>query len=133
MNWNGFSAQDLDRLKQQLTSWRGRQSGYRRLPETVWGAASALAQRQGVSAVARTLGLDYHKLKRHVAQAGGKSPAAVSPPLFVELQMPEGANGPLPSCRAELCAADGARLTLHLPGDSSTVLALAQAFWGRAR
>lgn len=133
MNRNRFSTQDLDRLKRQLTSWRGHQSGKRRLPDSVWEAATALAQEQGVSAVARTLGLDYHKLKKHVAQAGKKVPAEAAAPLFVELQMPERTHGPSPSCRAELCAADGARLTLHLPGDSSTVLALAQAFWRRAR
>jgi hypothetical protein len=135
MNQNGFSTQDLNVLQEQLSVWRGRHSGHRRLPEALWAAAGSVARNQGVSRVARVLRLDYYTLKARAAEPGAAVPVpSPSPsPRFVELQVEPCPGTALGGCRAELYAADGARLALHLPGDSNTVLALAQAFWRRGQ
>lgn len=128
-----FSTTDLTRLQRQLASWRQAQSQRTRLPEAVWAAAASLARRHGVSGVARTLGLDYHKLKRRVTPAAGRSAATRPPPAFVELQLATALGGGAQTCRIELSAPAGGTMTLHLPCAAPAVLALAAAFWSRAR
>jgi hypothetical protein len=63
-----FSTTDLNQLRHQLDTWRQSQSGYRRLPEALWTSAAAVAATHGVGYVARSLRLDYNKLKRQVPQ-----------------------------------------------------------------
>lgn len=125
-----FSTTDLNQLRHQLETWRQSQSGASRLPEALWRSAAILATAQGVGPVARTLRLDYSKLKRQVPQAPGRS-APCSPPTFVELAVPE----PLPRasawCRIELSDPAGRKMTLDLPCDAPTVVGLARTFWRR--
>lgn len=137
-----FSATDLDTLQRQLDCWRQSQSGYRRLPEEAWAAASTLARRLGAGRVARTLGLDYSKLKEL-----SDAPLALAsvesfpvPPGFVELQWGNGTGSALPrsgsgsaECRVEFCDEAGGRLTLQAPASSPVLLGLAQAFWRRTQ
>ena len=126
-----FSATDLTQLRRQLNSWRQAQSQRTRLPEEVWTAAAMLATIQGVSFVARSLGLDYLKLKRRVTPPPDVSARTTAPPAFVELQLDAALSGVGRSCRIELTDPSGGKLTMDLPCDASTVLGLAQAFWRR--
>ena len=125
-----FSTTDLNQLRHQLDHWRQSQTGYRRLPEALWTSASTLAAAHGVGYVARTLRLDYSKLKRQMPESPGHS-ALVPTPAFVELPrhdwLPRGSS----PCHIELSDPTGARMTVDLPYDPATVVGLAQAFWRR--
>ena len=128
-----FSTTNLSRLQRQLASWRQSQSQRTRLPAAVWAAAASLARTHGVSGVARTLGLDYHKLQRRVTPAAGRCAATCPPPGFVELQLATALGGGAQTCRIELSAPAGGTMTLHLPCAAPAVLELVAAFWSRAR
>jgi len=133
MNGTGFSATDLHALQRQLRAWRRQQqqTGRARIPEEVWAAAADLARRQGVSRVARTLRLDYHKLRRRCVPGVPSAPAADAVATFVELRLPESGVDCSRPFRVELAEARGARMTIELGQDVPAVLALAQAFWRR--
>jgi len=130
-----FSATDLQRLEGQLTLWRRSRRDRRRLPEEVWAAAVEQARTHGLSRVARRLRLDYYKLQRWasgpVRRAATPKPVAACPEGFVELPWRASAPGPM-ACRVELRNPQGATMTLHLPGDTAVVVALAEAFWRRS-
>ena len=125
-----FSTTDLNQLRHQLDHWRQSQSGATRLPDALWTSAAMLATTLGVGHVARTLRLDYNKLKRQGPPAPGRS-APCAPPTFVELPVPE----PLPrasaGCHIELSDPAGRTMTLDLPCEAPTLVGLAQAFWRR--
>lgn len=89
-----------------------------------------LATTHGVGQVARTLRLDYNKLKRQVSQAPAPS-APIATPSFVELRPSEWLPQAAALCRIELSDPTGAKMTVDLPGDPATVLGMAQAFWRR--
>jgi hypothetical protein len=128
----GFSETDLKELQRQLLSWRKSQFQRTRLPEEIWNSAAELARTQGVSYVARALRLDYYRLKRQVAQGPEKSSPITPPPTFVELQLTPGERDGV-ACRIELTDVGGAKMSVHFPGDSTTIVALAEAFWRRER
>ena len=143
MTTETFSTTDLDRLQHQLDAWRRRQSGRARLPESVWSAAAELAGNQGPSPVARTLRLDYYKLRQRLAPS---APAVAAPPAC-GAEAPSARRGPdlvevkvaaFPGVRAgesvvELCDGGAARMTLRVGGDTATRVALAESFWRRPR
>jgi hypothetical protein len=125
-----FSTTDLNHLRHQLDTWRHSRSGYRLLPESVWTSAATLAAMHGVGFVARSLRLDYNKLKRQVSQPRHHS-ALVPTPAFVELPLPTSLPRVSTVCRIELSNPAGAKMTVDLPYDydSTAVVGLAQAFW----
>jgi len=126
-----FSTTDLSELRDQLEHWRQCQSGATRLPQALWTSAATLAATHGVGPVARTLRLDYNKLKRQLPQA---SPPGLSsaPPTFVELSPRQWPPQVTTGCHIELSDRQGAKMTLELPCDPATVVGVAQAFWRRA-
>ena len=125
-----FSATDLKQLRHQLDRWRQCQSGATRLPQALWTSAATLAATHGVGQVARTLRLDYNKLKRQVPQASAPS-APIATPSFVELRPREWLPQAAAVCRIELSDPAGATMTVDLPCDPATILGMAQAFWRR--
>jgi hypothetical protein len=125
-----FSPTDLRQLQRQLSSWRRQQSGRVRLPEAIWVSAATLAERHGASLVARTLHLDYYKLRQRAA--GGSSPAE-SPPAFVELQVAPTLGAAGGEATVELSDGTGARMTLRVRSQLPLVVALAESFWRRPR
>ena|ERR1019366_4516819 len=129
MTQNAFSTTDLNRLQRQLSGWRRRQAGRARLPETVWKAATELARTQSPSRVARTLQLDYYKLRERLA---GTSLLQRTTPAFVEVKSQWVSEAVTGQGAVELSDGTGARMTLRVRSDLSTLLALAQSFWRRA-
>ena len=125
-----FSATDLNQLRHQLNRWRQSQSGATRLPQALWTSAATLALTHGVGPVARTLRLDYTKLKRQVPPPAQAAP--VAPASFVELRPREWLPQVAAACRIEVSDPAGAKMTLELPCDPATVVGVAQAFWRRA-
>lgn len=129
MTQDAFSTTDLNRLQHQLSAWRRRQAGRARLPETVWKAATELARTQSPSRVARTLRLDYYKLRERLA---GTASLQRTTPTFVEVKSQWVSEALTDQAAVELSDGTGARMALRVRSDLSTLLALAQSFWRRA-
>lgn len=125
-----FSPTDLRQLQRQLGTWRRQQSGRVRLPEAVWVSAATLAARHGASLVARTLHLDYYKLRQR--SAGCTSPTEGAP-AFVELQVAPALGAAGGQAAVELSDGTGARMTLRVQSELPVVVALAESFWRRPR
>jgi hypothetical protein len=53
-------------------------------------------------------------------------------PAFVEVKSPWASEAPTDQAAVELSDGTGARMTLRVGSDLSTLLALAQSFWRRA-
>ena len=129
MNAPTFSSTDLRHLQRQLKSWRQRQPGRPRLPVSLWEAAAALAAGQGVSRVARTLRINFHRLKSRVRAVSGVNRQLPPPSGFLELKLaaPPGPNSAIGMI--ELVAGPSRRLVIHTGGDPASWVALAEAFW----
>lgn len=125
-----FSKTDLEQLQRQLSAWRRQQTGPVRLPEAMWSAATGLARTHGTGTVARTLGLDYYKLRTRV---NGNAVPLNKPAAFVEVKGTDLPGTSSEECKVELFDGSGAGMTLVTRGDLSTLLALAQSFWSRPR
>jgi hypothetical protein len=128
----------IDEVQGRLAQWRqGRVPG-QPMPQELWAEAVALAERHGVYAVARSLGLEFAKLKRLLEErsaprleANERGPKAgrsrrrcvsvqqVEASGFVEVEASglfgQNAHG-VDSAVVELFAADGARMRISLSG-----------------
>lgn len=99
------------------------------MPRELWSQAVALAQEHGINKTARTLGLKYESLKKHLEAA---SPGASGPgeagPEFLELLPREMMPSPL-ECTIELEDSRGGKMRMHVKGASIADLAsLARGF-----
>jgi len=122
----------LDRVRRQLEQWRRQQSGRKRLPPELWARAVALAGKHGINRTARTLGLKYESLKKHVAATGGEvSPARSGDRRFVEL-LPRLPAGPSLTCIIALDDGQGLPLRMEVQGLAITdLVSLAQGLRSR--
>jgi hypothetical protein len=128
-----FSWTDLHRLHDQLDSWRRRQTGRQRLPSELWEAAAKLAATHGVTRVARTLRLDFHRVRRECQQLPSSAPIGVAPPGFVELKLdPSPSSVGFAAGWVELSDGAHRRMRLHTGQDPAAWVALARAFWESA-
>jgi len=128
MKPNGFSTTDLNLLQRQLMAWRRRQSGRARLPEALWTVAAALAKTEGVSRVARTLRLDFYRLRRRCRPADARLASPPGGPAFVEVELPPPLTPAERHCRIEVRHPDGRRLMIELDRDPSALLAVVDRF-----
>jgi hypothetical protein len=97
----------LSITRRQFEQWRRRQHGRKRLPKELWETAVGLAREHGINQTARTLGLKYDSLKKHLE---GTTPDTRDPgrakPDFIEL-LPGGLTSPSPECTSGRTAAAG--------------------------
>ncbi len=118
----------------RFARWRKAHVGRRPIPEPLWAAAAQLAREHGVFQTAKTLRLDYVKLKQLTTSAHstpGKSvrrrvERPVAPAAFMELLAP-GAGGS--ECLIEL---EGPRGKMRIQWKGATAADLARfsrAFW----
>jgi hypothetical protein len=128
----------LAAIRRRLERWRQTRHGHSRIPAGLWASAVKAAGRYGLNPTARTLGLDYKSLQRHVAAScasdgpiGNAKPGRETPATFVELAPPVG-SASLPECVLELENAAGTKMRIHLKDVAVTDLAaLSQSLWGR--
>lgn len=117
---------DLAATAAAFARWRDTTPVGARIPEALWSRAVELAGSHGVGRVARTLRLDYSRLKRRV-----RGEPAVPPPespAFVELTLDLPAGGP--GCVLALTDTHGRSLRIEwarpLAGE---VAAVARSLW----
>jgi len=125
----------LLRVRQRLDEWRATNARTVAFPEALWSAAGRVAQRHGVYLTARTLGLEYNKLKRASGagiarvRSASKRPSTPKRMKFIDL------TGALPvspsGCRLSLQNGDGQRLQLEMAPGAATemVLQLCRSGW----
>jgi len=102
--------------RRQLEQWRNQQPGRKRLPQELWAKAVALAREYGLNKTARTLGLKYDSLKKHLATAAPDvSVPGRARPDFIEL-LPGGVISPSPECTMEWEEAGGVKMRMHVKG-----------------
>ncbi len=114
---------EMEEARQRLEDWRREQTGRARIPEKMW--AVKVAKQHGVYRTARTLRLDYAKLKQ-LLEPGEKTKASPPPATFVELLAPQTSSRC--ECRIEVEGPRG-KLRIELKGTTIPDLAaLSRAF-----
>ena len=107
----------LSTARRRLDQWRRRQHGRKRLPKELWETAVVLAREHGINQTARTLGLKYDSLRKHLegaaSDAGDRGRA--KPPDFLEL-LPGGLTSPSPECTLEWEDGRGGKIRMHVRG-----------------
>ena len=124
----------MEQARQQLERWRRTCPHRSRIPEPLWAAAVELARQHGIGATARTLRLDYTRLKVRLEStrrvSGARSQPAsrrAKPPAFVELIGPR--PGSFPESVVELEGPRG-RMRIELKGIATVgLVALSRALW----
>lgn len=109
----------MEQVRRRLERWRETRTPGAPIPDSLWAVAVQLTGQHGVHRTARTLGLEYNKLKR-LAQSTTGSEKASESPAFVELLAPQPAD--LSECRIELEGPRGGRMTIELPATASAAL-----------
>lgn len=128
----------LRQAQRRLVSWRARHGGRgRSIPGELWAAAVSVARAEGVERTARELRLDRRRLLRLVesesAPPGGA--AVVAAPARVEfVELDAKVMCGQGQTVVQLEGRDGERVRVEMSGASAAdVLAVAHAFWSRAR
>jgi hypothetical protein len=99
------------------------------MPEELWRSAARLAESEGVSAIARALGLNYGNLKRRVHGSQCRPEGGLeAQPMFVELPI---ARAAVPcSCVLEIEDGQGWRMRIRVDERTPVELAaLGGALW----
>jgi len=125
-NMRGLLPDDLLRGRNRFLAWRrNRPRVGSPIPLSLWRLAVRLAKTHGVSRTASALGLNYHRLQRHVEAVPPQPPS--SEPAFVELPAPALFGK---QCQFELANGTGATMRVQLVGyDAADVEALSRSFW----
>jgi len=103
------------------------------MPEELWRSAARLAESDGVSAVARALGLNYGNLKRRVHGSQSRPERGLeAQPMFVEVPI---ARAAVPcSCVLEIEDGQGWRMRIRVEERAPIELAaLGGALWKACR
>jgi len=131
----GKISPDVASLRRRIARWRQTRLKRSPMPEELWLEAARLAQDQGISPIARQLGVGYASLKGRVEQA--PQPAEDAPSHggeFVELSAEQFLVQASKAVVVELADEDGRRLTVRLDdGGQLDVVGLLQAFCGGQR
>jgi hypothetical protein len=119
--------EDVEALRIQFEDFRSKHASRARLPEELWRAAAAVAEKRGLNVVARSLRLDVNSLKKwmglRVSPPLAKRKAvkrAAKAPAFVEFFAPS--SSAANNCVLEVESRQGAKLRLEWKGASSSEL-----------
>jgi hypothetical protein len=126
-NARGPLPDDLLRGRNRFQAWRrSRPRAGSPIPLSLWRLAVRLAKSHGISRTATALGLNYHRLQKHLEAAARTQPPS-SEPAFVELPAPALFGK---QCQFELANGTGATMRVQLVGyDAADLEALSRSFW----
>ena len=106
----------LSLARRQLDQWRNQQPGRKRLPQELWARAVTLAQAYGLNKTARTLGLKYDSLKKHLeATPPPASGLGTAGPEFIEV-LPRTMMPSSIECTIEWEEGSGVKIRMHVKG-----------------
>ena len=121
----------LEGVRRRFEHWRRAHRVRSRISDTLWGEAVRMAGTCGLHRTAKTLRLDYYKLKKRVQQTGvatAELPEKGAVATFLELAP----SAALCECTLDLENAGGAKMRVHLKGMAMPDLAaLSRSFWDR--
>jgi transposase-like protein len=112
----------LSLTRRLLDQWRKRQRGRKRLPREFWAKAVTLAREHGINKTARTLGVKYESLKKHLEARPAASGPATAGPEFLELVPGTMVPSSL-ECTIELEDSRGGKMRMQVKGASIADLA----------
>ena len=115
---------ELEQLKRRFEEFRSLRTSRGRLPPALWKEAAEAAQRHGLNPTAQALGLDYSRLKKHMAAKADAVKCKKemgARPEFVELIAP--APGATTDCHIEVESSHGAKVRIELKGMATSELA----------
>jgi hypothetical protein len=117
---------ELEQARQELEAWRSMHRPRCHIPDSLWKRAAELASQHGLYLTARTLRLDYMRLKKRVQPASLERKAAELPG-FVELMAPAVAR--IPECVVELEGV-GRRMRIQMKGmTAAEFVGLSRMVW----
>ena len=113
------AAEEVKELRGRIEQWRLTRTKQGQMPEELWEAAVSAAQRNGVSQVARALGVGHAGLKARTlaaSQPSRQARKAAKAKGFVEVSAAQLlAPASVSSLVIEYVAREGSRLTLTVP------------------
>jgi len=119
----------LEEVAEHFAHWRQQKRPGERIPESLWRAAIALAERDGLSRVARRLRLKRGDLKRHRQRLSADQDHGEPAATFVELTPAPMTLPRFAPASLELIRPDGLRLRIE-PGDGINAQAVLDRFLG---
>lgn len=140
------------KLRERIDEWRRTREKRGPMPEELWAEAVALAEGAGPYCISRAVGVNYESLRARLERARPEAVVESEAGAVGFVEIPSAllktddvvrktgsqtGRSPVnpasePMTTVELCAADGARLTVRLLGCSRVdVVGLAESFWGR--
>ncbi len=138
---------EVDEVRARIERWRHQRKGLGPMPGNLWSEAAELAQRFGINAICRHMGLNYTALKSHLdpgqsprlqaskptsksaSKATSKTASKATPkpvpkaPIFVELGVDTALGAAQAGPVLEVTSPSGVRILLHLPAGNSADLA----------
>ena len=129
--------EDFTDTRENFESWRASRRRGARIPEPLWEAALALAERHGVAKTAATLKLDYYALKRRLTRdlvsANSSVDDSDAQPRFVEVSLPGTTTGMTCTLEIEGRGDRPSKLRLELQGIALADLdALLRSVWSES-
>jgi hypothetical protein len=131
--------EDVELARRRFAEFRQTHAARSRLPKELWATAAKLARRDGVTATARVLGVDYPSLYKWMNRleprppgrarksARGQQPRINGASAFVELLA--SSTGTATGCVMEVESASGGKLRLDLKAiATSQLVELIRAF-----
>lgn len=121
----------LEEVKIHFETWRKIKKGRQPIPDQLWQAAFNLSKKHSFYKIAKTLRLDYTKLKRFNRQIQN-DPMVLKDlaPAFIELGLKTHASAC--ECVFDMKAADGTQMKMHFRADRYVdPVELCRVFWSK--
>ena len=122
----------MEQVVHLFENWRSTRQKRQPIPELLWQSAVNLSPVYPTYKIARTLRLDYSKLKKRIEDANTRRDNIQDvPPAFVELELGTSIAANC-ECTLELKSSNGAQLKMHWKGDRGfDTLEMCNAFWSQ--
>lgn len=123
----------IEDVRRQFEDWRKTSKLHEPIPTELWEGAASLCATHPTYKIARTLRLNYTKLKEHVHALKtdlpiNKAPAVAAAFIELDLDIPSMAC----QCVIEMQDPKGGKMTLQLQADQCPdPLEICKAFWSR--